>query len=166
MNNALHKGWIGVDLDGTLAHYDEWRGAEHIGAPISAMVERVRQWLASGIEVKIFTARVACEDPAERAFVIASIEAWAEQHIGRKLLVTNTKDYSMVQLWDDRAVGVIPNTGREASSDRAMTELVGHMLATLHVNFERKTLTSADDGQLAEMLAAWTERFNAHQTER
>ena len=26
------KGWIGVDLDGTLAQYDHWRGIEHIGA--------------------------------------------------------------------------------------------------------------------------------------
>lgn len=27
-------GWIGVDLDGTLAIYDVWRGANHIGEPV------------------------------------------------------------------------------------------------------------------------------------
>jgi hypothetical protein len=27
-------GWIGVDLDGTLAHYDGWKGIDHIGEPI------------------------------------------------------------------------------------------------------------------------------------
>lgn len=32
------KPWLGVDLDGTLAVYDKWRGIEHIGAPIPAMV--------------------------------------------------------------------------------------------------------------------------------
>jgi len=25
------RGWIGVDLDGTLALYDRWRGIEHVG---------------------------------------------------------------------------------------------------------------------------------------
>jgi hypothetical protein len=34
------NGWIGVDLDGTLAFYDEWIGPEHIGAPIPGMVDR------------------------------------------------------------------------------------------------------------------------------
>lgn len=38
-----HKGWIGVDLDGTLAHYEGWKGVEHIGEPIPAMVERIWQ---------------------------------------------------------------------------------------------------------------------------
>lgn len=32
------SGWIGVDLDGTLAVYDEWRGVSHIGAPVPAML--------------------------------------------------------------------------------------------------------------------------------
>jgi len=29
----MSKGWVGVDLDGTLAHYDGWKGADHIGEP-------------------------------------------------------------------------------------------------------------------------------------
>ena len=41
------KGWIGVDLDGTLAHYDKWRGVEHIGKPVPVMLERVKKWLES-----------------------------------------------------------------------------------------------------------------------
>ncbi len=53
------SGWLGVDLDGTLAEYDKFRGHEHIGAPIPAMVERVKALIASGFEVRIFTARVA-----------------------------------------------------------------------------------------------------------
>ena len=40
------QGWVGVDLDGTLATYDEWRGIEHVGEPIAPMVERVKRWLA------------------------------------------------------------------------------------------------------------------------
>lgn len=29
----MGQGWIGVDLDGTLAEYHGWKGAEHIGQP-------------------------------------------------------------------------------------------------------------------------------------
>ena len=39
------SGWIGVDLDGTLAHYDGWKGIEHVGPPIPAMLARVKYWL-------------------------------------------------------------------------------------------------------------------------
>lgn len=106
----MEKGWIGVDLDGTLAHYDEWRGPEHIGEPIGPMVERVKQWLAEGQRVKIFTARVYKEDlPGLNHHII---RCWCEAHIGVALEVTCTKDFTMTQLWDDRAIQVERNTGR------------------------------------------------------
>lgn len=54
------SGWIGVDLDGTLAMYDGFKGPEHIGDPVPKMLERVKKWLAEGREVRIFTARVGC----------------------------------------------------------------------------------------------------------
>jgi hypothetical protein len=113
------SGWIGVDLDGTLAEYDHWRGANHIGAPIAPMVARVKGWLAEGHDVRIFTARVwsdphvsgrSCDScDAEEAIV-----AWCREHLGNELPVTCMKDYGMVELWDDRAVQVIPNTGLRA----------------------------------------------------
>lgn len=102
------KGWIGVDLDGTLAHYDTWRGIDHIGVPIKPMVDRVKQWLKDGVSVKIFTARVAGRDADQ---VRAYIDAWCLEHIGQVLPVTNVKDFQMVELWDDRAVQVRCNTG-------------------------------------------------------
>src|SRR5688572_22863629 len=57
MNDMTHKGWIGVDLDGTLAYHDPQQGLDPIGKPIEATLFRVRQWLDAGIEVRIFTAR-------------------------------------------------------------------------------------------------------------
>ena len=36
------RGWIGVDLDGTLAHYGQCGGLQHIGRPVPKMVNRVR----------------------------------------------------------------------------------------------------------------------------
>jgi hypothetical protein len=106
-------GWIGVDLDGTLAHYDRWRGVGHIGQPIMPMVWRVRNWLAEGRDVRIFTARVA-PHPQQTLSVdelTAIIQDYTELHLGKRLPVTCQKDYAMIELWDDRAVGVVPNTG-------------------------------------------------------
>ena len=99
------SGWIGVDLDGTLAHYDGWAGPESIGAPVPKMVERVRRWLAEGREVRIFTARASV--PAQ----IQPVKDWCRKHFGIELPVTNCKDFGMVELWDDRCVQVQPNTG-------------------------------------------------------
>jgi hypothetical protein len=103
MNN--HTGWIGVDLDGTLAHYDHWRGMDHIGAPVPAMLARVKGWIAAGQRVKIFTARVS--EPGAKPYIIE----WLAQHGIPGLEITCTKDLKMVELWDDRCVQVIANTG-------------------------------------------------------
>ena len=108
------KPWIAVDLDGTLAEYGRWQGADHIGPPIPLMVERVKRWLADGLDVRIFTARVGPQgDDAEHEpeWIAELIRRWAEEHIGVRLPVTNVKDYGMVELWDDRAVQVVKNTG-------------------------------------------------------
>ena len=108
----MREGWIGVDLDGTLVKSDgAWRGVHHIGAPIIPMVRRVREWLITGQEVRIMTARV-CNDDDDGARPY--IEDWCVKYLGKKLVVTNEKDYDMIELWDDRAVQVIPNTGQRA----------------------------------------------------
>lgn len=118
------SGWIGVDLDGTLAEYHGWEGAEQIGKPVPAMVERVKNWLEEGREVRIFTARVdggetalALGNPLGADFrdiakVREAIERWCLEHIGQVLPITNVKDYGMVTLFDDRCIQVEPNTGR------------------------------------------------------
>lgn len=111
----MSGGWIGVDLDGTLAHYDGWQGPTHIGAPVPAMLQRVKRWLAEGRDVRIFTARVSHDgtqgrmDQASEAR--GAIVRWCVTHLGRRLPITNVKDFAMEELWDDRAVQVIANTG-------------------------------------------------------
>lgn len=105
-------GWIGVDLDGTLAQYDKFRGAHHIGAPIPRMVKRVKKWLADGKDVRIFTARVGADTPYERKRARLFINEWCREHIGQVLPVTNRKDLEMEELYDDRCFQVEKNTGR------------------------------------------------------
>lgn len=115
-------GWIGVDLDGTLAHYDTWRGPTHIGAPVPAMVERVKRWRDEGREVRIFTARVAEGDGRKLDKVRQAIEQWCADNLGFCPEITNVKDWGMVELWDDRAVTVEANTGRAlAPSSRGLS---------------------------------------------
>lgn len=54
--------------------------------------------------MRIFTARTEDSYPA--------IEKWCIRQFGRKLPITNVKDYGCIEFWDDRAVQVEPNTGR------------------------------------------------------
>lgn len=110
------RGWVGVDLDGTLAHYSGWVSAVHIGEPIPAMADRVRSWIASGLDVRIFNARVGPQGRADEDIetIRSCIQDWTELHFGIRLPVTNAKDFGMIELWDDRAVQVIPNTGMRA----------------------------------------------------
>ncbi len=110
------ESWIGVDLDGTLA---QDLGEPHgyaIGPPIPEMVERVKAWLAEGIEVRIFTARVSDED--ECLHQLLFIRDWCREHIGQELEVTCTKDFKMWELWDDRAVQVVKNTGQRVGDEQ------------------------------------------------
>jgi len=106
------SGWIGVDLDGTLARHGGG-AAGAIGEPIPAMMARVDGWLQEGREVRIVTARVAscnASDLVEEAR--QAIDAWCLTHLCRTLPVTSEKDYGMVALYDDRAIQVETNTGR------------------------------------------------------
>ena len=101
-------GWIGVDFDGTLAMYDGWQdGFSNLGEPIPLMVDRVKEWLSQGQDVRIVTARFVHGEKG-----IAPIRAWCKKHIGQELPVQNHKDPQMIVLWDDRCIRVEPNTGR------------------------------------------------------
>ena len=103
-----HDQWIGVDLDGTLAHYTGYKGDDHVGTPIAPMVQMVKRWLYEGkYEVRIFTARAP--HPA--------IRKWCKEHLGQVLKITNTKDSGMIALYDDRAVGVKRNEGKPFSAE-------------------------------------------------
>lgn len=114
------RGWIGVDLDGTLV-LDTPTIFPAIGAPIPAMVARVKAWLADGQDVRIFTARVAivlgqrspygaadqdfADDQQER------IRLWSAWTFGCVLPATAQKDFQMLELWDDRCVQLLTNQG-------------------------------------------------------
>src|ERR1700733_1490998 len=108
--SAMSNGWYGVDLDGTLARDDEGLMDGEIGSPIPAMVKRIRKWHGAGDEVRIVTARAGTMTDREKR----TLQAWLLENIGFIPQITCSKDKAMLQLWDDRAVQVVPNTGRRA----------------------------------------------------
>lgn len=118
------NGWIGVDFDGTLARDG---GGTHSWLvddqpPVPAMVERVKRWLAEGKQVRIVTARANPVDCAELGVMddfragLASIARWCQLHLGAVLPIVCSKDYQMLELWDDRAVQVVKNRGVDAAA--------------------------------------------------
>jgi hypothetical protein len=125
--------WIGVDLDGTLAHWDDFVSWDHIGAPIPQMVDRVRGWLAAGHEVRVMTARMPADGTMGQCSISRRfyrpldmqrvVSHWTLTHIGKELLATCTKDCMMIEQWDDRAVQVVTNTGRTVAEEHLAQQL-------------------------------------------
>lgn len=112
VENDEELGYIAVDLDGTLAFYDEWVGEDHIGDPVPAMVDKVKALLDKGKRVKILTARVCPENGKDVEAIRKLIQDWCKEHLGQSLPVTHEKDHYLEELWDDRVKQVIKNTGK------------------------------------------------------
>ena len=107
LNGEYEDGWIGVDLDGTLAEYHGW--SEKIGEPVPAMVQKVKRWVREGKEVRIFTARGATGD--NRHEQLMQVYEWIEDHLDESIEVTHQKDSEMKLLYDDRVRQVEFNEG-------------------------------------------------------
>lgn len=120
-------GTIAVDLDGTLARYDKWVAWNVIGPIIEPMKQRILTWLAEGKEVVIFTARAGYDTDTCRVSgftftrddVVAVVQGWLEANGLPRLAVTHEKTDAMIEIWDDRAVQVVSNTGATLAEEHA-----------------------------------------------
>lgn len=105
------NGWYGFDLDGTLAVYDGWKGASHIGKPVFPVYDRVMDLLTQGEVVRIVTARVH-PDNQDSKEARNAVESWLKEWFpDHEIQVTHEKDLAMIILEDDRAIQVVKNTG-------------------------------------------------------
>lgn len=102
---------VAIDLDGTLAEYDGWKGVEHIGKPIPVMMEVVKLMIGMGYDVEIFTARVSSNSDEEATEAEYYIHKWLRENGLPHLEVTAIKKKKFDEFWDDRAVHVTRNAG-------------------------------------------------------
>lgn len=114
-SSPSNRPWIGVDLDGTLAQDGTWVDAYHIGQPVEPMMNRVKEWIAQGIKVKIVTARAGIPHG------IPPVKAWLKKQGLPDLDVTDAKDFNMIELWDDRAIQVVPNSGTPVLGEKRVS---------------------------------------------
>lgn len=98
-------GWVGFDLDGTLAATTD----KEIGPLVPAMAAILREHFRAGVDCRIFTARAQWHSEQLK------VQAWLQQHGLPVLRITNVKDDKCFQIWDDRAVSVGKNTGEVLS---------------------------------------------------
>jgi len=100
------------DFDGTLAHFDTWKGQEVTGEPIPEMVKKIKEARAAGDEVVIFTARLTCDPEFVQHPVLCKkiLGEWCIKNLGFVPLITNIKGPAEV-IYDDRAVRIVRNTG-------------------------------------------------------
>ena len=119
MDNNNKQREIAVDLDATMAEYhhgDLDKYGLRIGAPIPEMVEKIKQEMAQGTQVFIFTARIS---PSDNSFEQAleatqsylNIAEWCQKTFGTLLPITNVKSRNWTEMWDDRGRQVLENTG-------------------------------------------------------
>ena len=101
-------GWIGVDFDGTLAVSTPDMDIGDLGEPVPKMLARVKKWLADGKELRLLTARTGQD---------AQLHRWLKKY-GVDMPITNKKDHLMKELWDDRAIQVVKNTGERADGKK------------------------------------------------
>lgn len=100
---------ISCDLDGTLAQEVAHEPYE-IGPPVPAMLARVHDWVDAGEEVWILTSRLTAPHISPD-LMVETIQDWLEEHGLPRLHVTSEKSWRIREIWDDRAVAVVPNTG-------------------------------------------------------
>lgn len=108
------KRCIAVDFDSTLAFYTTY--SPTLGKPIPEMVRKVKDELANGTNVWIFTARVnpgshSYEDALSATQAYLDMAEWSQRVFGTLLPITHEKNHLWEEVWDDRGRQVIPNTG-------------------------------------------------------
>jgi len=117
---AKQKPWIGVDYDGTMVTHPSFVDPnDHGGKVVPKMRDRVVRWCMQGRRVKIMTARAANTNP-NREQDIAPIRQHLKDNypeVCHNLEITAEKDYGMIELWDDRAIGIIRDTGERADGE-------------------------------------------------
>ena len=101
-----------VDFDSTIAHYESWdKQGNEIGKPIKPMIDKIKEWLKSGVKVSIFTARLSHNRIESERQIALITKFLIENGLPDNLQITSMKMHYFTKFFDDRAYHVIPNVG-------------------------------------------------------
>ena len=102
---------VAIDFDGTIAHYDGWKGVDNIGEPVTGIREVLLGLKEAGYKIVIHTCRITPEVNGDQVVDAANaIRKWMSAH-----------DLPYDSIWqgvgkpvacayiDDRAIGVPRN---------------------------------------------------------
>jgi hypothetical protein len=101
-------GVLAVDLDGTLAKKEHPFNPYSVGEPVQPVLQHLLNEKAKGRSISILTARASSNDPGLRR----AVRTWLDRHGLEGVHITSQKTPDMVEIIDDRARQVIPDTGR------------------------------------------------------
>ena len=131
----LPPGWVGFDLDGTIAQYTGYKGWQHIGEPIPSMINFIKKLRSMGIPCKILTSRAAAESRAVDGLTFEQVEQvvqdWTEKYIGERLPVVSEKGCSMIVLFDDSVVQINKNTGCATAGAKGLEPFVERIVKAI-----------------------------------
>ena len=115
MAKAAKKA-VCVDLDGTLASYDGWKGPEHIGTPLTGAREFMTT-LQQTCRVIVFTTR---SSGADAEIGLKAVEAWLAEHQIPYDEIWRGSGKSLASAYvDDRAVPCCPQRDGFAAYQQA-----------------------------------------------
>ena len=104
---ARPKRTIAVDLDGTLATYDGWKGTEVFGIPIDSIVAELRAEKAKGTRIIIHTTRInpALNKGYTAEDLVGLVKGWLDRYqIPFDEIWSGIGKPIAHEYWDDRAV--------------------------------------------------------------
>ena len=143
---ASRRGTICIDLDGVLAEYHGWAGAEVIGDPIDGAVEFTRR-IAEFAKITIHTARFKDSPKRDCAAIETRIRDWLDRNqFAYDELHTGPGKPGADAYIDDRAVSCLPQ--EQGIAAFASAELRARQLA------EKRPSPDADP-QFAELAEHW-----------
>lgn len=98
---------VAVDLDGTLAGYDKWRGYTKIGKPNPDIIKLVRTEKREGAYILIHTARTTTVTNKVIPKVVVELERWLDENDVPydEIWLGTGKPYASVYI-DDKAMNV------------------------------------------------------------
>jgi hydroxymethylpyrimidine pyrophosphatase-like HAD family hydrolase len=105
--DMAHPRTIAVDVDGTLAKYDGWKGSDVIGEPIQSVVDEVRKEKENGTKIIIHTTRTnaSINKTHTTEQLVGFVKAWLDKNgIPYDEIWSGTGKPIAHEYWDDRAV--------------------------------------------------------------